>query len=110
MISTAGATTAIRVGIARSRLATFLTMLSATRTWTITAAGDQFRNTAPYGFHTPRLRVGSLTATATGSGFRLGAGRGLTTRRGVLLRSTMAAGLRLAVSGVGYQLRRAPQL
>src|SRR5215469_4234859 len=103
MISIVGAATATLVGIARPPRATSPMTLWAMRTSTNMAVGVPFLNTAPFGSRTLPSWAGHLTATVIGFGFLRGAGLGWTMRLGVLLRSTTAAGLPSAASGVGYR-------
>src|SRR2546429_9067071 len=84
----------------------FPMMSSATRTWMNTVAGAPCRSTATCGFLIPSLSAGRPIVTAIGCGSRLGAGLGLTTNRGALLRSTMAVGWLSAACGAGCRALR----
>src|SRR6266478_4710297 len=77
------------------------------KTSTNTVAGVRCPNTAPFGFHTPPSLVGRLIATATGCGFRPGAGLGWMMLPGALRHSITAAGLRSAEFGAGCLVRHA---
>src|SRR5206468_7838130 len=109
-ILTVGAVTATGAGIVRRRQSMFPTMLLAMKIWTNMAVGTPCRSTAQFGFLAPRLPVGHLIVTATGSGFRLGAGLGWMTHLGASPRSTTVDGLRLAVCGVWCHLSRVQRL
>ena len=65
--------------------------------------GDGSRNTARSGIRRALPWDGCLIALAVGFGLSRGAGRGLTTRLGDLLPSTMAAGYKLGRAGAGCQ-------
>src|SRR6266403_424649 len=80
------------------------------KTSTNTVAGVRCPNTAPFGFHTPPSLVGRLIATATGCGFRPGAGPGSMMLPGALRHSITAAGLPSAEFGAGCLVRHAQLL
>src|SRR5437016_6533149 len=91
---TAGRASEIVAGIVPRLLNMFPTMLLATKIWMNMAVGAPCRSTAQFGFLAPQLPVGRLIVTATGSGFRHGAGLGWMMRLGALPRSTTVDGLR----------------
>src|SRR3974390_38830 len=79
--------------------------LPNTSTATGTARGNKNRRAETFGCRTTCLRTGLPIATATGTGFLLGAGPGSTTRLGALLPITMAVGTGSAAIGDGALVR-----
>src|SRR5713226_6444406 len=73
-----------------------------------TVAGALCPSTVPFGFHTRLSSGGRLIGTATGCGFRLGAGLGSMMLLGALRHSITAAGLWLAEFGAGCPAPLAP--
>src|SRR5579872_5057311 len=78
--------------------------------WMNTEAGGTLLNMEMCGYLATWHRDGRHIATDSGSGKRLGDGLGWTRLLGDLLRSTMGAGLTLALTGDGRQDRTGPGL
>src|SRR5215472_12711114 len=78
---------------------------SVTAILTTTAPGSRNPTMATFGFPTMFRPTGLLTAMAPGPTLAPGAGLGSTLLRGVLLLSTMAAGITSVATGVGARAR-----